>query len=111
MAEPAVLTAHFFGTFRVSVDGTPVDTASSRRTRNVLAYLLAHRRAAVPRDVLMEVFWPAAAPDAARNSLHVALTGAAGSRGPAAGRVRRDRSRRPVRPSPEYGARPLSRRS
>jgi hypothetical protein len=23
MAEPAVLTAHFFGTFRVSVDGTP----------------------------------------------------------------------------------------
>jgi DNA-binding SARP family transcriptional activator len=75
MAEPAVLTAHFFGTFRVSVDGTPVDTASSRRTRNMLAYLLAHRRAAVPRDVLMEVFWPAAAPDAARNSLHVALTG------------------------------------
>jgi DNA-binding SARP family transcriptional activator len=75
MATPAVLTAHFFGTFRVSVDGTPVDTGSSRRTRNLLAYLLAHRRAAVPRDVLMDVFWPAAAPEAARNSLHVALTG------------------------------------
>jgi DNA-binding SARP family transcriptional activator len=75
MAAPAVLTAHFFGTFRVSIDGAPVDIGASRRTRNLLAYLLAHRRAAVPRDVLMDVFWPAAAPDAARNSLHVALTG------------------------------------
>jgi DNA-binding SARP family transcriptional activator len=75
MATPAALTAHFFGTFRVSVDGTPVDTGSSRRTRNMLAYLLAYRRSAVPRDVLMDVFWPAAVPDAARNCLHVALTG------------------------------------
>jgi DNA-binding SARP family transcriptional activator len=70
-----ILTAHFLGTFRVSIDGTPVDTASSRRTRNLLAYLLTHRRVAVPRDVLMDVFWPTAHPDAARNSLHVALSG------------------------------------
>ena len=71
---PVALTAQFFGTFRVSVDGVPVDTGSSRPARNVLAYLLAHRRAPVPRDVLMDVFWPAAGPDAARNSLHVALS-------------------------------------
>jgi len=73
-AEPPVLAAHFLGTFRVTVGGVPVDTTSRRRTRHVLAYLLAHRRAPIPRDVLTEVFWPGAAAGAARNSLHVALS-------------------------------------
>lgn len=63
------------GRFTVTVDGRTVDTSSSRRTRNVLAYLLAHRRTPVARDVLMDAFWPRAAPEAARNSVHVALTG------------------------------------
>lgn len=72
----ATIIAHFLGAFRASIDGTVVDTGSSRRTRNLIAYLLAHRRAGVPRDVLMEVFWPGAAPDSARNSLHVGLSGA-----------------------------------
>jgi SARP family transcriptional regulator, regulator of embCAB operon len=76
MTNLPTLSAHFLGTFRVTIDGTPVDTVSSRRTRNLLAYLLVHRRSPVPRDVLMEAFWPHAAPDAARNSLHVALSGA-----------------------------------
>jgi DNA-binding SARP family transcriptional activator len=70
-----MLTAHFLGTFRVTVDGALVDTSSSRRTRTMLAYLLAHRRSPVPRDVLMDVFWPASGPGSARNSLHVALSG------------------------------------
>ena len=71
---PPLLAAHFLGTFRVTVDGILVDTSSRRRTRQVLAYLLAHRRTPIPRDVLTEVFWPAAAVAAARNSLHVALS-------------------------------------
>jgi SARP family transcriptional regulator, regulator of embCAB operon len=71
-----LLTAHLLGRFAVAVDGHVVDTQSSRRTRNVLAYLLTNRRAPVARDVLMDVFWPNVNPDAARNSLHVALTGA-----------------------------------
>jgi DNA-binding SARP family transcriptional activator len=29
----------------------------------------------VPRDVLMDTLWPDASPDAARNNLHVVLTG------------------------------------
>jgi DNA-binding SARP family transcriptional activator len=72
--ERPVLTAHFLGTFHVSIDGLPVDTTSSRRSRHMLAYLLAHRRVPVPRDVLMDVFWPTAEPAAARNSLHVTLS-------------------------------------
>jgi SARP family transcriptional regulator, regulator of embCAB operon len=69
------LAAHLLGTLRVTVDGIAVDTTASRRTRNLLAYLLVYRRAPVPRDVLMDAFWPDAPPDAARNSLHVTLSG------------------------------------
>lgn len=67
---------YLLGELRVLVDGRVADTASSRRSRNVLAYLLAHREAPVPREVLTDAFWPDARPDAARNSLHVALHGA-----------------------------------
>jgi len=73
-SEPS-LCARLLGPFRVTLDGRAVDTLSSRRTRNVLAYLLTHRRVPVPRDVLMNVFWPRAEPHAARNCLHVALAG------------------------------------
>ena len=59
----------------IAVDGSVIDTSSSRRTRNLLAYLVTHRDKPVPRDVLMDVFWPHASPEAARNSLHVALSG------------------------------------
>jgi SARP family transcriptional regulator, regulator of embCAB operon len=74
-AHRTMLTARLLGHLLVVVDGRVVDTGSSRRTRNVLAYLLTHRDTAVPRDVLMDVFWPNADPDAARNSVHVALSG------------------------------------
>jgi hypothetical protein len=70
------LVAHFFGAFRLTIDGVAVDMASSRRTRNLLAYLIMHRRAPVPRDVLMDVFWPAVPMDTARNRLNVAISGA-----------------------------------
>lgn len=70
-----MLTARLLGRLWVVVDGQVVDTGSSRRTRNVLAYLLTHREAPVPRDVLMDVFWGNVEPEAARNSVHVALSG------------------------------------
>ena len=70
-----VLSAWLLGSMMVTVDGTVVDTSSSRRTRHVLAYLLLHRRSVIPRDVLMDTFWPDARPAAARNNLHVALAG------------------------------------
>lgn len=74
-SEGPLLAAHLLGTFRVSIDGVPVDLTTRRRARQVLAYLLIHRRAPVPRDVLTELFWPDAGPAAARNNLHVTLTG------------------------------------
>jgi DNA-binding SARP family transcriptional activator len=71
-----VLTARLLGRFSVVLGDHVVDMTTSRRTRGVLAYLLAHRRAPVSRDMLAEALWPNADADAARNSLHVALTGA-----------------------------------
>ena len=73
--DQPLLNARLLGPMLVTLNGRRVDTTSSRRTRYLLAYLLLHRRSAVPRDVLMETFWPDARPAAARNSLHVALTG------------------------------------
>ena len=74
-AARPMLTARLLGRFWVVVDGKVVDTSSSRRTRSVLAYLLAHRDAPVNRDLLMDMFWPGASAEAARNNLHVALSG------------------------------------
>jgi len=70
-----VLHARLLGSLVVTLNGALVDTSSSKRTRQVLAYLLLHRRATIPRDVLMDTFWPDATPEAARNNLHVALSG------------------------------------
>jgi DNA-binding SARP family transcriptional activator len=39
----------------------------------VFKYLLIHHDQPTSRDVLMDVFWPDASPEAARNRLHVAL--------------------------------------
>ncbi len=69
-----LLAVHFLGTFRVMINGVEVDTASRRRSRDVLSYLLAHGPMPVPQEVLMDVFWPAAELDAARNNLHVSLS-------------------------------------
>ena len=52
-----VLSARMCGSFVVILNDTVVDTLSSRRTRQALAYLLLHRRAAVTRDVLMDTFY------------------------------------------------------
>jgi DNA-binding SARP family transcriptional activator len=71
-----VVAANLLGGFRFSVQGVAIDVALRRRVRDVLAYLVTHRRVPVPRDVLMEAIWPGARPDATRNSLHVALSGA-----------------------------------
>ncbi|KPV51131.1 hypothetical protein SE17_22985, partial [Kouleothrix aurantiaca] len=45
------------------------------RGRAVFKYLLAHHDRAIPRDLLMEMFWPDASTESARNSLNVALYG------------------------------------
>jgi DNA-binding SARP family transcriptional activator len=67
-----VLSAWFLGSFRATLDHRPV-ALRSRRTRVLLAYLVDRSQVPVPRDVLMDAFWPRSTPAAARNSLHVAM--------------------------------------
>ncbi len=69
------LTAHLLGRFRVMVNDTPVNDWPSSRGRALFKYLLTHRDPWPSREALMEVFWSGAAPEAARNNLHVALHG------------------------------------
>ena len=47
----------------------------SGRGRAVFEYLVVHRHSRVRRERLMNEFWPDVAPDAARNSLNVAIHG------------------------------------
>jgi DNA-binding SARP family transcriptional activator len=76
-ATPAtpMLQVHLFGQFRVTLNGHPIVSWPSGRGRGVFKYLLTHRERPVPRDTLMEIFWPDGSPESARNSLNVALHG------------------------------------
>ena len=71
-AEGPALEVRCLGPTRLTAGGAVI--APPRRSRLVLQYLVAHRRRPVPRDVLLEAFWPGSPPPAARNSLNVAIT-------------------------------------
>jgi DNA-binding SARP family transcriptional activator len=71
--QTSTLTAHLLGTFSISVNDQPVENWPSGRGRAVFKYLLIHHNQPTSRDVLMDVFWQDASPEAARNRLHVAL--------------------------------------
>ena len=67
------LSVHLLGPLRVTLADRPVESWSSGRGRAIFKYLLAHRGQSASRDLLMDLFWPDAAPEAARNSLNVAV--------------------------------------
>jgi DNA-binding SARP family transcriptional activator len=69
------MTVYLLGELQVVLGDRPVSKWVSGRGRAVLEYLVAHRHTRVRRESLMTVFWPDAAPGAARNSLNVAIHG------------------------------------
>jgi DNA-binding SARP family transcriptional activator len=69
------ITAHLLGAFSFSVNDATMQSWPTGKGRAVFKYLLAHHDQPIPRDVLMDAFWPQAGPEAARNSLNVALHG------------------------------------
>ncbi len=70
--QPA-LTAHLLGPFHAQWNDQPIENLPRGQGRSLFKYLLVHRERPTPREVLMETFWPGAAPESARNSLNVAL--------------------------------------
>jgi DNA-binding SARP family transcriptional activator len=61
------------GSFGFSVEGASSSGPSTRKARALMAFLILHRDADAPRERLLNVFWPDAEPDHARDSLNTAL--------------------------------------
>lgn len=72
--EP-LLAVHCLGPFRVYHEDRCLGPWPSRRAKSLLKFLVLHRDGPVPKEVLMDRFWPDAAPAAARNCLNVAVHG------------------------------------
>ena len=62
-----------FGPFRVYQHHQLIEEWNGLRGQAVLKYLVAHRGTPTAKDVLMDVFWPDADPEAARRNLHQAI--------------------------------------
>ena len=69
------MRVRLLGDFELTVDGRPATAWHGQLGPALVKYLLAQRRRACARDVLLEQFWPGVDPDVARNRLHVALSG------------------------------------
>ncbi|MCO8274314.1 winged helix-turn-helix domain-containing protein [Actinoplanes sp. TRM 88003] len=71
----SLLAVHVLGPFLVTLDGVPAGLWHGGRNESLFAYLLTHRNPWPSRETLMHAFWPDSTPEAARNSLNVALHG------------------------------------
>ena len=72
---PPALVVYCLGQFRVYQEEHPVEDWPSGKGKAIFKYLVTHRQRPVVKEVLMELFWPGAHPDAARNNLNVAIYG------------------------------------
>lgn len=66
------MTVQMLGKFDITLQETPLNLHTTRGL-SVLKYLLFHHKQTAPREVLMDIFWQNADPDAARNNLNVAM--------------------------------------
>lgn len=72
-AAGPTLRAFVLGRFRALLNDEPIEDWPNCRSKAIFKYLLLNRRQPVARELLMERFWPDAEPEAARNSLNVAV--------------------------------------
>jgi DNA-binding SARP family transcriptional activator len=66
------ITVQMLGTFSITIQDSPIKLHATRGL-SLLKYLLFHHKQHTPRDVLMDIFWPDAEPETARNNLNVAM--------------------------------------
>lgn len=72
-AEEARLTIFLLGTFEAGAKGKVVIHWPSRKSRLLLAYLALEQNRFVPKDVLIELFWPEFPPSRGSNNLSIAV--------------------------------------
>jgi DNA-binding SARP family transcriptional activator len=70
MSNSALMT---LGGFSFQVDGQSTPGPATRKARALMTFLIMNRRADAARERLLELFWPEADPDRARDSLKTAL--------------------------------------
>ncbi len=68
------MTVQMLGHFSITVQDSLLKLHATRGL-SLLKYLLLYHKQNTPREVLMDIFWPDADPDAARNNLNVAIHG------------------------------------
>ena len=73
-AAPSV-EIYLLSPFKVFANDRAIEDWPNCKGKSIFKYLVMHRAQPVPKEVLMEVFWPGADPDAARNNLNVAVYG------------------------------------
>lgn len=69
------LTVYCLGVFQAYEDEHLIDEWPSKKGKAIFKYLLLHQQQPVAKEVLMDMFWPDADADAARNNLNVAVYG------------------------------------
>jgi DNA-binding SARP family transcriptional activator len=71
--SPPSLAVHCLGAFRVYQNNQLITDWNSLKARSILKYLVAHRATPTVKDILMDLFWRDADPEAARRNLHQAI--------------------------------------
>jgi DNA-binding SARP family transcriptional activator len=69
------LVIYCLGPFKVYQDDQQVTEWLSSKGKMVFKYLVTHRDHPIPKEILMDLFWPNTNPDSARNNLNVAIYG------------------------------------
>jgi DNA-binding SARP family transcriptional activator len=69
------LAVYCLGPFRVYQDDQLVTNWLSGKGKCIFKYMIAHRGRPIAKDILMDLFWRDANPEAARNNLNVAIYG------------------------------------
>lgn len=69
------LMVYCLGQFQVYQNDQLLKEWPSSKGKSIFKYMITNRRQPVPKEVLMELFWPEAQPNSARNNLNVSIYG------------------------------------
>ncbi len=72
-APNAELSVFMLGSFRLFRNGRPVVSWPGTRTPRIVRRIAAHRGRPVPREILIDLFWPEADVETGRRNLHQAI--------------------------------------
>ena len=70
---PGTIVARLLAPFQIQVNGNPIAHWPSGKAKSIFKCLLLKRGHPMSRERMMALFWPDAEPEAARNSLNVAI--------------------------------------